>query len=208
MTKKKVVIILIVLAVVGTFIFIFKSLGDNSKPSQEQDLTQNKPTLSKKLKTFTDSSGFKFSYADNLQLSTVETKDPDVYSKLEIVSEDLEGSININVVQTDLKTFEQWKKASDLTLKDSEVKKIKLGDLTGQQFASDGKIVTVALDQGVLFTISVTPEDDKNFWQEAYDRVVKTFSLTPPPANAAPEDSSGESAEDSDLIFEGEEVIE
>ena len=208
MTKKKVVVILIILAVIGAFVFIFKSLGNRPAPSPEQDLTQDKPTLSKKLKTFTDSSGFKFSYADNLQLTTIETKGPDIYSKLEIVSEDLEGSINITVSQTDLKPFEQWKKASEITLKDSEVKKIKLGDLTAQQFVSDGKTVTVSLDQGVLFTISVTPEDDKNFWKEAYEAVVKTFSLTPPPANAVPEDSSGGSAGDSDIIFEGEEVIE
>ncbi|MBI2051304.1 hypothetical protein HYT33_00925 [Candidatus Roizmanbacteria bacterium] len=209
MSKKAVVAIIAVGLFVGFVIFYnvaVKKSNTDSKTGEE--LAEETVTPSKKLKSFLDPSGFKFSYPENVEISTKDVKDQTVYSQLEIVSADVDGSVEIEVKNSALKKIDGWFQANKVTVADKDIKKLKLGGVEARQFATGGKLLTIMLDQGVLFTITVDPQEEKSFWFEVNNKIVESFAFVPPETSGGGTSGSSEGSGGEDITFEGEEIIE
>lgn len=207
MNKKSLFIFLIITTlIIGFIIFIrYKNTKIASPVNQnELNVAKENPATNKE---FIDPAGFKFSYPNNLKVEKDELDKDTLYSSLSLLAQDeTVGSIKLIAQSSSLTKIEDWFKSSKIGLK--ETKKIKFADLNAYEFEQDGKKTLVALDQGVLFTITITPLSDPNYWTKIYEGIVKTFAFIQPENTSATSQtsSSGESADD--VVFEGEEVVE
>ena len=153
---------------------------------------------------YSDPAGFKFNYPDTITVSQKETNDENVYSSLVVASSKTPGKMTINAV------------SSDLTVLDSLIKSktaatdVKLADLDAKQYTEKGNIVTLALDKGVLFTLTVSSGGNVNFWNEVNNKIISSFAFAAPETTQVTSDTSAPAADsgDSDVSFEGEETIE
>jgi len=199
---KKILILLIFVTVgiVGYIIFVSRKNGVFKLPVVEKK-TAVSPTLPViDDKKYSDEAGFSFSYKDDLKITKIETKDQAVYSSLEITSKDRSGKISILV------TDSQLTKIDDYFKKEKTVKKLKLADLDARQVDKDGKLMTVALDQGALFVITAEYQNAKAFWLTVSNKVLASFAFTSPQKDESVSQDSGGSSEPA-VIDEGEEEI-
>lgn len=158
-------------------------------------------TPSKTLKTYTDPSGFSFSYPDNLSLLNNELKDANSYAELQLTGSGVEGSLVLKIADSKLASLDEWIKTNKNA--SSEVpKEVKLGNLKALEIKNNNKLLLGALDQGILFTIEV-PLSEKDFWMDVYTKVIADFSFVPPSTAGS---STGEGSS-SDVTFDGEEVV-
>lgn len=202
---KKIVIISVFILVVlalGTFIFLNSRGGD--KQGQQINLLpsvkENKP--SETFIEYTDSSGFSFSYPDNLSIEKSESEDPNTYADLQIFSKDVNGSIKIRIEDTKLKTLDEWIKSNNITGTTVPQEK-KLGNLSAKEIKTGDRLLLGAIDQKILFTIEV-PLIEEKFWMNVYEKILTEFTFVTPEAG----NSSGTAGNQSDVTFEGEEVVE
>jgi len=199
---KKILILLIFVTVgiVGYIIFVSRKNGVFKLPVVEKK-TAVSPTLPViDDKKYSDEAGFSFSYKDDLKITKIETKDQAVYSSLEITSKDRSGKISILV------TDSQLTKIDDYFKKEKTVKRLKLADLDAKQVDKDGKLMTVALDQGALFVITAEYQNAKAFWLTVSNKVLASFAFTSPQKDESVSQDSGGSSEPA-VIDEGEEEI-
>ncbi len=205
-------LVLIVISALIIAAVVFLSIFKNKK--NVSFLTPVKPTpaptkkvVSGKLKEYIDPSGFKFSYPEEFLITAKEATDQSTYSHLEITSPKVSGQISIRVADSSLKTIDDWFENNKISTKTGEVKNIKLADLEARQFKSKDELITIALDEGVLFTITVDPKENKDLWFATNKKIIDTFLFVAPPEedtnNSIPVDESSD-----EVIFEGEEIIE
>lgn len=207
MTAKKGVIATLVLLIgiaVGVLFFqVFTK-------SEEQPVSSITPTPeeinpSMTLKEYSDESGFVIEYPDDLSLKREDVEDESVYSKIAISSSKASGNVSIKVTETKYTTFAKWLDAQDASLKSWEAKEINLGDLTAYEITTDDKTQSIAVDQGVLFVISLDAKGNEKYWESIYKTVVSSLRFSKPESTTSGS-SSGTQAE-SDVILE-EEIIE
>jgi hypothetical protein len=204
---KKLMLIVSGLVVAGTLAFFLLN-----RTTQQSSLSGNEATLaamdeavtpSSKTKEYIDSSGFTFSYPDDL---TIETKEVDktAYSNLELTADDVEGLISIQVADTMAASVDAIiKKNKDLSA--TAVKKVTLAGLDARQYKLNDQFITLALDNGVLFTLIAHIQENEPYWQLVYAKIIETFAFTPaPPVDTSATTGGGEE----EVIFEGEEIIE
>jgi hypothetical protein len=160
---------------------------------------------SAKTKEYLDASGFSFSYPDDLTIEKKDEPDKTTYSLLELQSDDISGLISIHVADSTSASVDAiLKKNKDLT--GTSVKKVRLAGLDARQYTLNDQMITLALDTGVLFTLTAHMQENKPYWQQAYSKIIESFAFTPTPVgdtSVAP-DSGGEE----EVIFEGEEIVE
>ena len=149
---------------------------------------------------YSDPAGFKFNYPDTVTVSPKETTDENVYSSLVVTSSKNQGKMTIDAVSSDLTTLDSLVKTKTV------ITDVKLADLDAKQYTEKGNIVTLALDKGVLFTLTVASGGNVNFWNEVNSKVISSFAFSAPETEAPAADSG--SSDDSDVSFEGEETIE
>ncbi len=193
-----VIIIFIILALVY--------LGNNGKKALSNPLPAvlniSPAQALGKLASYTDDSGFKFSYPEELKVSRIDSSDQSVYSSLEAKLASPPGAITIQLTSSTLKSFDDWYKSLSLKPKPSEVSKLKLADLDAVQLKLGDKLITAALDKDTLITLSATPSSNDKLSQ-AYQKIISSFVFVPP---ASTSDTS--SAGGGDVIFEGEEQVQ
>ena len=208
MTKKKILLIILLALIVASVVFFFTRTPQSSK--EVKNTEREKFGLSKKTKTFIDPSGFKFSYPENLNMETKENKEEDVYSELTIMSEEINGGVEITAAETGDKTIEEWLLGNKLKIDSKKITKTKLGDLSASRFENGNKLYTLALDDGILFSVITDREDNKELWKLVHNEIEKSFVFSAP--EAAPDSLDGspstEEGTSDEIIFEGEEVIE
>jgi len=211
---KKILVIILILATVGILGYVVysskkkESAGKINTPVVETIVTS--PSTSQvDLKKYMDEVGFSFFYMKEVEVKPLVISDNTVYSMLELTSKNNPGKVTIIAKTSFLKTVDDWFK-SDV----KDIKKLKLADLEARQIEQEGKIVTVALDQGVLFEITVDYKENKNFWSEVNNKIIASFVFELPEApsttinsNNGGVENSGASG-DEDVIYEGEEVVE
>ncbi len=146
---------------------------------------------------YSDPAGFKFNYPDTVTVSSKDTSDINVYSSLVVASSKTPGKMTIDAVSSELVALDNMIKSKTF------VTDVKLADLDAKQYAEKGNIVTLALDKGVLFTLTVSSGGNVNFWNEVNNKIISSFAFSAPEKTA---DSGGSS--DSDVSFDGEETIE
>lgn len=149
---------------------------------------------------YTDESGFSFSYPDNLSITKAEIEDPNTYADLQLYSKEISGSLNLKIADSKLKSLDDWLRANKISSASASAQK-KLGNLKALEIKTPDRLMLGSLDQGVLFTIEM-PLIEQDFWDKVYERVLSNFTFVQPDlSNAAPDSYS-------DVVFEGEEVVE
>lgn len=156
---------------------------------------------------YSDPAGFKFNYPDTVNVASIDSTDANVYTSLAVTSSKNQGKMTIDAVSSDLTTLDSLVKSK------ATVTDVKLADLDAKQYAEKGSIVTLALDKGVLFTLTVSSGGNVTFWNEVNNKIISSFAFAAPEKTqvksdtSAPAVDSGDSS-DSDVSFDGEETIE
>lgn len=178
-------------------------LNPNTKKSLSNPLTANLPSEEMKpsetLKDYADPAGFSFTYPDNLSLTKNEITDNNTYADLQLSSKDVSGSLSLKITDSKFATINDWLKLNQKAAVEKP-KEVKLGTLTATELRLKDRLLSGALDQGILFNIEM-PLVEEKFWTKVYDKILAGFSFVPPAASA-----NTSTAED--VSFEGEEVVE
>jgi len=210
MSKKLVLAIIVILtiAVISTVIVSIYKKQKIISPVQNTKIhtSQSDSFSSLKFKEYLDPSGYKFQYPEELFVATKEATDKNVYSSLDISSAKKTGNLLITIKNSDLQTIDSWLKTNNITADPAKVKKLNLADLDAYQFSTDGKIKTVALDQGALISIVVNPKQDKDFWEKVNQKLISSFAFIAPKTSNGQENIT--TSENNDDIILEEEVVE
>lgn len=201
---KKIVILVtaIFLGIVILWFLLFSKKQENILPIPIIDI----PSTVKEIKpsqTFTeysDPSGFKFSYPDDLSISKSDSENPNVYTDLNLYSNKASGSLNLKITDSKYSSLDEWLKANELSKSTPADKK--LGNLKALEVKTKDRLLLASLDQGILFTIEI-PLIEESFWGQVYEKVISKFSFISP--NEATQATAASSDE---VVFEGEEVVE
>lgn len=194
--------LLLVLLAAGGILFLNRQ-GDK-KPNEQINLT---PTIketqpSETFIEYTDPSGFSFSYPDNLSIEKSDIEDPNSYADLQIFSKDVNGSIKIRIEDTKFKSLDEWIKSNNIPDTVVPMEK-KLGSLDAKEIKVSDRLMLGAIDQKILFTLEL-PLVEEKFWMKVYEKILTDFTFVAPEAI----ESSNTSVSESDITFEGEEVVE
>ncbi len=197
----------LVLVVIGFLVLNPAKQKSSSLQLQDQKQITTQITPSNTFITYTDPTGFAFSYPDNLSLQNNELKDNDTYAELKLIAKGVNGSMNLKISDSKLSSLDEWLKTNKVTTSSQTPKEMKLGNLKAIEIKTTDHLLLGALDQGVLFTIEIPLGQDKDFWTNVYSKVLTDFSFAPPAKENA--DPQGEVISSSkDVSFEGEEAIE
>lgn len=166
------------------------------------------PTIkipSNTLKEHSDPSGFTFSFPEDVEIKNNQKNDNSIYSNLVLTSNVATGSVDILVSDTKYKSADAWKKDNKALTSGLEIKDAKLGDLTGISFIDGKKLTQLVFDQGIQFKIEVDFQNENKYWENVYNSITSSFSFA-----SSSNTSTGVSSDssDSDVIYDGEEVIE
>lgn len=204
--KTKIILILGIitaLIVLGVIFIPFKQQNPLSNPKSNLNLSPKEIKPSEIYMQYTDPSGFSFSYPDNLSISKAEIEDPNTYTDLQLFSKDVNGSINLKIADSKLKTLDEWLKINKIPPAIAP-KEVNLGSLKALEVKLSDRLLLASLDQGVLFTVEM-PRVEEDFWMKVYQKLLADFTFTAPEA-VSPQGVTDSSS--SDITFEGEEVVE
>lgn len=208
--KKPVVIFigsLLILLLIGGVLLFFQHNNSKSSSleiSKPQKVVQNTPSIT--LKTYSDPSGFSFSYPDNLSVVKNETTDDSTYADIQLTAKGVSGNISLKIVDSKLLSLNDWVSANVKEFPERP-KDTKLGNLSAVEIKNSNKLWLAALDKGVLFTMEVPFENNQEYWTHAYNIVTANFSFVSPSQQSTASDT-GSSASDNGITFEGEETVE
>lgn len=209
MNKKVFIIIGAIVVSAAISFFIFRSSQQISKSSGKINTSarSSSPSISSTvIKEYSDPAGFKFSYPGSVTVSSKNALDSNVYSSLEISSSSNSGKITIEAISSDLLTLK------NLISSKTGVTDIKLADLDAKQYTEKGNVITLALDKGVLFTITSSSGGNVSFWKEINNKIISSFIFALPETAQVDSDTTSQSdstdSTESDISFEGEETIE
>lgn len=209
--KQKIIFGSLGIIVLIALVFFLFSQKKSVSPIVSNDLKSNEtvvPSPAAGSKSYTDPAGFKFNYPKDLDVAAKKMTDDSVYSDLEIKSKDSTGGATIKAVDSNLIKIDDYFKDKKISSFSGGISKLKLADIDARQYQVNSQIITVALDQGVLFTITVDlPVEKKDYWQKANNTLISSFAFVAPQNTTSTDTNSSSEGED-DVIFEGEEVIQ
>ncbi len=198
MNKKIIILILIfgLILVAGKFL-LFPGSQKISLDSPAQQAVNVPDVPSDILKSYMDPSGFSFNYPDNLSLAPNELTDA-TYAEVQLSAKGVEGSLILKITDSKFANLDEWVKS----IKDAQdtPKEAKLGSLKALEIKTPNGLKLAAIGQGVIFSVDVSQSD---FWNKVYSKVIAGFSFALPS-----QDGASSSDGSSDVIFEGEEVLE
>lgn len=187
-------IVVLIAIVIGGFLLL-QQRNSSLDQEQQQEIVAVEKVPSQTTKTYTDEAGFQFDYPDDLIVNKKESTNSAIYSNIELTSRQAAGSLAFLVEDTKEKTIDLWVK-KNISLTPSATKEVSLGSLSAEEIIINGNFLTVAIDQGILFRLDVSSQEENKYWQSVYNTVLFSFSFAAPESVAAPESSGG-----------GEEVI-
>lgn len=203
MDKNKAIIIssaIVALTIVAAF-YILNSGKTPVSSNTNQTLVTSEKQPSKSLKAYFDNAGFSFQYPNDVQVDNIEIKDNITYSNLELTSNQTKGKVLIKVVDTQLKSVDDWFAKEGLK---GDIKEIKIGEISGGQLQMSDKVSAVAINQDILFTIEVDTQNQK-YWQSVYDTILSSFNFVPQEESAQTQepfldDSSGDAVLEEEIV--------
>ncbi len=192
----------LLIAIVGILLglsVIVVVISSRNKPSvspvsQNSPTTIVAPTPVVKLKKYSDPSGFSFQYPDSLILTPKNPLPKNAYASVELTLPKDNALIALTVEDSNLANLKSAVTATSST-------SLKLADLSAVQFDSNNNKTTLALDQGVLFTLTLNPSNATDSWTTAYNQIVSSFAFDQP-------SNSIEGSPGNDVVYEGEETVE
>lgn len=200
MSKSKILTIIFLLVIAGTAtgaVLVYKPVNRISLSPTAKTTTQE--TDIKGDKVYKDESGFSFKYPEDITIKDVTPEDDSYYSVLSLKKEGKE--LKISTRDTNYKTVDKWLE-KEVTSPEgaSVVGATSLGGLSAKQYSDGEKLWTVAIDQGVLYSI-VGPKD-AGYWEKLHDLIVSSLSFS------KPEQTGSGSSSDRSAVYEEEEVVE
>ena len=136
--------------------------------------------------TYKDESGFSFGYPKGIKVSDVTPADEEYYSQLKLSKGD--EFLTISVKDAKTSGYEN----------SSLVGAVSLAGMPAKQYAQGGKLITVAIDSGVVYLIEGLKDGD--YWEDVQNTVALSFTLA--------EKTSTSGSGDENTIYEEEEVVE
>lgn len=204
--KNVIIAVIGILIAISIFVIISSSRSIQKPISPVSNPQAEKPVPTEHFSTYTDPSGFAFQYPQGIIVSPKKLQNNQLYASLELSSTGSAQTITITAEDSNLNIIDGWFKGDKKTSVFGTINKIKLADLDARQFEANNAITTIALDQGVLFTISTNAKKDRDL-EKAYKKIVSSFVFVLP-SQSIQNSSSGQSGGSSDIIDEGEEVVQ
>lgn len=200
MSKKNLVIVVVVVVlgvagVTGYFVLGLRSTGGEKSTSLLSKISKEEVIADTQ---YEDAAGFSFKHPKNIKVTDVTPDEDEYYTQLDLTK----GSEKIVITAKDtlVKSVEDWLKNDDSYSGASLAGAATLGGISAKQYTKEEKLITVAVDLGVLYLIE-GPKDG-GYWEEVQGALVSTFKFAG--ASAA----SGSSSGGSDIIYEEEEIVE
>ena len=200
---RSVLIVIVALFLIGGATFILSKKENNASFPAIQQV----PTIAKNLpstieKKYVDSSGFTFTYPDDVMVNKKEINDQITYADINLTSSKAAGNISFLVADTKVKSLEQYLLGNGASIS-ATVKEVTLNNFPAREITQNGAVTTVALDQGILFKITMQPGNHMQYWEKIYKTIISSFSFAAPQTSSeAVPDYSGD-----DAVLE-EETIE
>jgi len=196
-----------ILIAASIFVVINNSRSTQKTVTPIPSKTVSVPTpVNEKHSTYNDSSGFAFQYPEGATVTKKNLQNNQMYASVALSMANQPETITVKAEETDLNNIDDWFKGSKKTSVFGSIQKIKLADLDARQFEANNAKTTVAIDQGVLFTLTTDAKKDSQL-SKTYDSVIKSFAFVEPSQSVQPS-SQGQSDNDSEAVVEEEEVIE
>jgi hypothetical protein len=185
MSKRLILIFLLVfvasILVGGVIAYFYMSSNKKSStlPSYIQDAA---PDLSKTLSTtkptadltYKDESGFSFSYPKTAKVTDETPNDSVYYTKLNLTKDST--NLTISVFDTESKTIDDFIKTSSTYRNATLYGAVTLAGMSAKQYSLDGRLITLTLDQGVIYIID--GPKDSGYWEETQNIIITSFILT------------------------------
>lgn len=199
-------IIGLILVGIGSII-IFGSPSNKTLSTPLANLPQEIiPTVpSETFIVYTDPTGFTFSYPDNLSLVKNEVVDTSTYADIQLTAKGVNGNLTLKISDSKLKSIAEWVKVNNPTSQQPP-KEVTLGNLKALEVTTNDRLMTAALDQGVLFTVEI-PLIEQDFWIKVYNHLLTDFSFAAQASEGIPTSVKGDFPAES-VTFEGEEIVE
>lgn len=201
MPKKIIIIFVIILilaaGIVGGYFFVSsRNKNNQSLKTMPEKAGQEGGIVAGDL-DYNDASGFYFSYPKSIEVNDVTPDDEIYYSRLNLSKEG--EKLVISIYDTDAKTPDEFIN-SDFAYKGAALSgAVSLAGVSAKQYATSTKLLTVAIDSGVVYLID-GPKGG-SFWEETQNVVTASFGF-------GTKNGSKDSAGDSGIIYEEEEVVE
>lgn len=211
MPKRLIFLVLGIIATISVAVVLLVNVTKKEKITSPIDENNKEKVvdgqkLSDNLKEYIDSSGFKFKYPDNFSVSTSDQLNENIYSLLTLSSDEMTEKTSLLVEATSAKSLDDWLTQNSQKISKEKLQKTKLADLEAIQYEKDNKVITVAYDTGVLFTIITELTSKRETMLKLNETILSTFAFSPPDSTDASSQTS--SAAEEDVIFEGEETVE
>lgn len=142
----------------------------NAAPDLSNTLSFVKPTADL---TYKDDSGFSFSYPKSVKVSDVTPNDTTYYTKLNLAKDST--NLTVSVFDTTALTIDDFVKNSSAYQNATLFGAATLSGMSAKQYSLDGKIITIALDQSVIYLFE-GPKDN-GFWEETQNIIISSFAL-------------------------------
>lgn len=176
MSKRTLIILGAVLTVVfgsglGVFVFSQKLKGPEGTDktgleSENKGLLQVLTKPEGKLASYQDESGYSFDYTDSIKVEDVTPNDNNYYSSLEMKKGS--DTLTVKITVGNINPYKNNKNAVILGT-------AAMDGITASQYNVGGRLVSVAIDQGVLYVID-GPKDG-GFWEETQNRILSSFKF-------------------------------
>jgi len=201
MSKKKIkIILLITLGIVlgggGVYFWKFRDINQVATSLVQEVANQNESEEVGETLTYSDASGFSFLYPKSVEVVDETPDDSDYYTLLKLTKGD--ENLTISAMDVDQKTVTSFLENSEKYKKAELYGAISLGSMKAEQYSLGNELITITIDQGVLYLVE-GPKDG-GYWEETQAIVDESFAF------GSTAKTSG-SASDG-VIYEGEEVVE
>ncbi len=169
--------------------------------------TQLQPTKSQAaLKEYSDPAGFRFLYPSDLNLVVEQSQDEEIYSSIKLKTSLTSEYISIKVTQTNFTKLDDWLRANKISPASLSIKRMTFAGVDAYQVPIQNQVITAGFDQGALFTFLITAPNNTSL-RTAYDTILSNFSFYAPEGSSVQE-SAPVQTQSSDVVSDGEEVIE
>ncbi len=195
-----------VLLIVGIISYIVMNNSLPKPPEKTVTATPLKKMPSETTKDYTDPSGFFISYPDDLTLVNKESTDSASYASIELKKKGMSGNIAIDIADTKIKTVQAWLAQNNYASDSATITPKQLGTLSGTQVVTKDKIIAVAIDNGIIFTIVTTFAGEEDFWKNADESITRSFSFAQPEAQTSGGSDASAPQAESDVSVEEETV--
>lgn len=216
--NKKITVIILIIIVIITLIAVGMALFNNNQkktilePVIEMTDEALRPIpYSEEMKTYTDPAGFSFQHPSTVMVSPKKISDSAVYADIELTSNNQQGNITIVIRDTTITTTKNWMTSEGFKPPVDQIKEIPLGGLNGTQFMKGNQVITGLVDQKILFTITVNPQNNDEFWKKINDAIISSFAFAEEKQTTqSPKQNSSESSGNvsDEIENEVEEIVE